>query len=54
MGPGESVVKDVDGCIGEVLGFNDLDKQSPSRIVTSFNGTEKIFDVIIGFFTSQS
>jgi hypothetical protein len=53
MGPCESVIEDVNWCIREVFGFNDLYQQSPSRIVTAFNGIIEIFDVIIRLLTSE-
>jgi hypothetical protein len=52
--PGKGIVENIDRCVGKVLGFNDLYKQSPSRIVTSLNGIVQIFDVIVRLFTSQS
>lgn len=54
MWPCKGIVENVDRCIGEVLGFNYLNIQSPSRVVSSLNGIVKIFDVIVWFFTSQS
>ena len=54
MWPGEGVVENIDWCIGKILGLDDLDEQRPSRIVPSLNRIEQIFDMIIGFFPSQS
>ena len=54
MWPSKSILENIDRCIGKLLGFNDLYKQSPSRIVSSLNGIVQIFDVIVRLFTSQS
>jgi hypothetical protein len=54
MRPCESVVEDVDGCILHVFRLHDLDVQSPSWIVTLFNGVKEIFDVVVRLLASQS
>lgn len=54
MWPGKGVVKNINRRIRKILGLNDLDKQCPRRIVASLNRIEQIFDMVIGFFASQS
>tara|TARA_R110002060_G_scaffold19709_2_gene26918 strand:- start:1116 stop:1274 length:159 start_codon:yes stop_codon:yes gene_type:complete len=51
MWPGEGIIKDIDGSIGQVFRLNNLHIQRPGRIVTSLDGVEEIFNVIVWFLT---
>lgn len=54
VGPCISVIKDVNWCIFDLFGLDDLNIYQPRWVVSLFNGVEQILHVVVRLTTSQS